>query len=154
MTSQQDWRRNFEKFLEGRGKIQQLAELTAVEELRSTAAELRKNQAAEGAEVRKKLWGVEGGNVNGSDDEMGTTVLGDLTINHPAQQLTPQTPPPKKNNLALGAALAGLVGLSGVAGYFAAKNGNSEATETTQQTGFDDESLRIGLGRITDFQKD
>ena len=153
MTSTQDWKTRFETFLNGRGKIQQLAELTAVEAMRATAEETRKNQEAESKAVRKQLWGSD---ETESEDDMATTILGDVTYAaSPASvsQTTPQSSTaPLLAGMALGASLLGLPA-AGLAGYMLAQSDNTPEP-TVESVEFDDESVSIGLGRIEDYLKD
>lgn len=158
MPLQRDWKIRFEDHLTNRGKIQQLAELTAIENLIEQGKEQRKNEAAEGAAVRKKLWDSDetsnGGDVG--DDEMGnTTILGDYTVN-PAPIMQPASAPiqertKEKSNIVpvlLAAALATMVPAAGVVGYIMSNRSESQQQASPE---FDDSSVNLGLGRIEDY---
>lgn len=81
------------------------------------------------------------------DEDMGDIHVGD--VNHPAPVVVPQQP----SNLlpiallALATAIP-ITGAIGTAGYVLA---NRERPETTQP-GFDDSTVKIGLGRIEDLE--
>lgn len=143
MSSAEPWTQNFTKFLHGRGKIQQLAELTSVEHMQATAEEQRKNQESESAWVRKNLWGSDG--TVKDDDEMRQTILGD--VNHPAPIIMQQPASPSPWPLIL-ASMIPTAAAAGLAGY--ALNKQPVAPEQ-RQVEFDDESVSVGLGRIQDY---
>jgi hypothetical protein len=148
MSSTTNWQEKFTSFLKGRGKIQQLAELTAVQQMQAIAKDNLKNMEAESAEVRRSLWG--GGKNNEEEtDDMATTILGDVT--HPTPIVINQ--PPQQSNPFLPIAAAGLLGLLGAGtgaaatAYLLSQKAQPVAPE------FDDETLTIGLGRIENFTK-
>jgi hypothetical protein len=145
MSSAEPWTNNFTEFLKGRGKIQQLAELTAVEHMQATAEEQRKNQEAESAWVRKNLWGSD--ETGKDDDEMRQTVLGD--VNHPAPIIMQQPAPAAASPWPLALALAAA---GGIAGYMLNDKTPATAPEAAAVE-FDDQSVSIGLGRIQDYIK-
>jgi hypothetical protein len=148
MNSTTNWQEKFTSFLKGRGKIQQLAELTAVQQMQATAKDIQKNMEAESAEVRRSLWG--GGKTNEAEaDDMATTILGDVT--HPTPIVIQ---PPQQNNLLplalMAAAAVGIpatLGVGAIAGHLLTKQPAATAPA------FDDETLKIGLGRIDDYLK-
>lgn len=118
----------------------------------SHQAESEKNQQAENQHVRKSVWGYEGkqGESKSDDDAMGHTILGD--VNHPAPVVISQAP----SNLlpiallALAAAIPA-TGAIGVAGYLLANRNQPPPAAT--QPGFDDSTVKIGLGRIEDLEQ-
>ncbi len=148
MSSVKNWRTDFQNFLRGRGKIQQWAELGAVNHLQQLAAENRRNSEAEAAHTRRVVWGEEQGKNVAETDDMGTTILGD--INQPPAVVYP--PQQQQANplatLLLGALMAGGGGL---AGYMLAKP-QQQATAPAADKGYDDETVTIGLGRIEDLK--
>ena len=145
------WQPDFLKHLERRSKLSHLAALTAVEDLQAKAEESQRNNAAESAAVRRSLWGEELAK-QAADDEMRTTILGDVT--HPAPVVISQ---PQQSSgllpLALAAAMVAppIMGAVGVAaGYYF-----SQKPESKQESpAFEDGSVKIGLGRIEDYLKD
>lgn len=145
MSSTTNWQNNFTSFMKGRGKIQQLAELTAVQHMQATAKDIQKNMEAESAEVRRSLWGGDTNKASESED-MGTTILGDVT--YPAPVVINQQPQKSSTlPLLIGLLASGLVGggAAGVATYLLTRN-----NAPTQQQ-FNDETVQIGLGRIEDY---
>jgi len=107
----------------------------------ATARETQKNQEAESAYVRKNLWGV--GESKQEEDDMGTTILGDIT--HPAPIVITQPQQPQNSLLPIAlAAMAAIgipatLGVGALAGYM--------LTKQPAQT-FQDETVSIGLGKI------
>jgi|GEM_PF-6369634 len=148
MSSTQHWQEKFTSFLKGRGKIQQLAELTAVQNMQAISKDSLKNIEAESAEVRRSLWG---GDKNKQDDteDMSTTILGDVT--HPTPIIINQSAPQKSMALPLVAGMiaSGLMGggAAGLATYVMSRQPQS------QQQEFEDETVTIGLGRIDDYKE-
>ena len=119
-----------------------------MEQLRAIAAENLRNSEAEGAYVRRTVWGEEPGTNLAENEEMGNTHLGDVN-NPPAVVYPPQQQ--QANPLAtllLGALMAGGGGL---AGYMLAKP-QQQATAPAANKGYDDETVTIGLGRIEDLK--
>ena len=101
----------------------------------------RRNQEAENRAVRRKLWKNDGSDQEG--DDMGDTILGDVTI--------AATPQPQSRGLspllaaALGAALPGV----GAAGYFANQILN-QADPPPIVEGVDT-SVKLELGKLSDY---
>jgi predicted phage tail protein len=145
------WQPDFLKHLERRSKLSHLAALTAVEDLQAKAEESQKNNAAESAAVRRSLWGEEVGK-QAADDEMRTTILGDVT--HPAPVVISQ--PQQSSGLLQAALIAAsmaspiMAGAGLAAGYYMA----NKPQEKQESPAFEDGSVKIGLGRIDDYLKD
>lgn len=137
-----NWQTPFVDFWKGRAKIQQLGELTAVQHMAAIARDNQRNIEAESAAVRRKLWGDES---KAETEDMGTTILGDVT--HPAPIVINQ-PAQSSSMLPMiaGMLISGLLGggIAGAAAYAIAKR------PTTQPT-YQDETVSIGLGRIDDY---
>lgn len=151
-----NWQPDFLKHLERRSKLSHLAALTAVEDLQAKAEESQKNNAAESAAVRRSLWGEE---VTGkqSDDEMRTTILGDVT--HPAPVVISQPQQPQSLLPMVALALAAsmpLTGAAGVIGYLLANRTQQAAplAPAAPTQDYRDSTVKIGLGRIEDLVKD
>lgn len=148
LSSKENWKNDTVDFLRNRSKIQSLAELTGVKHLQRTADEISRNSEAEAAHIRKVLWGSE---EKPSEDDMGTTVLGDIT--HPPAIIMQQ---PQNNLWPIVA--AGLAVMLPVAGLGAASLGALTMYALTKPQpsittpGFEDESIRIGLGKWEDYQ--
>jgi len=155
MSSTEHWTTSFKRFLERRGKIQALAELTGVEHMRAMAAESRRNSEAEAAHVRKTVWGET--QAADQDQDMGSnTILGDIhqppTVVVAGQQSSTLT--------ALALALAGLVpvglgaaGAGAAAAYYLSQPRQQAIAPEVQPPTFEDSSVSIGLGRLEDFEK-
>lgn len=110
--------------------------------------EQRKNQAAEGAFVRRKVWGEKPG--QSIEDDMGTTILGDVTNPTPIViNSQPQQSGSALKTLAILAAGALIPG-AGIAGYFASQLLKPTTTETTAP---EDQTLDLGLLRFEDLEQ-
>lgn len=149
MNSTEAWKPNWIDYLTKKGKIQQLGALTAIQDLRAKAAENHRNSEAESAHVRKTVWG-EDVNKSTESDEMGHTILGDVT--HPAPIVITQPAQPQSNLLPIAlAALAGLGIPTAMAGGAAAMYLLNKPAATQPQP-YQDETVSIGLGRIDDYK--
>lgn len=150
MRSTEDWKPNFTKFLANRGKTQQLAELTAVQNMRAMAAQNQRNSEAEAACVRRKVWDEQSQPNAEQSDTMGHTILGDITT-PPTVVVTGQQSsvwPMAALVLASLLPLAGIgaAGVGAVAAYLLTKQ------PTTQpDPNFEDSSVSIELGRLNDY---
>jgi hypothetical protein len=152
------WQPAFLKHLETRSKLSHLAALTAMEDLQAKAAESQRNSEAESAAVRRSLWGEDV--AKQPDEEMRTTILGDVT--HPAPvvfapQQQAQSSLMPLAMMALAAALPA-TGAVGVVGYLLANKATEQAVvQPAEQTAVQplgmDSTVKIGLGRIEDFEK-
>lgn len=110
--------------------------------------EQRKNQAAEGAFVRRQVWGEKPG--QSVEDDMGTTILGDVTNPTPIViNSQPQQSGSALKTLAILAAGALIPG-AGIAGYFASQLLKPTTTETTAP---EDQTLDLGLLRFEDLEQ-
>lgn len=155
MTSNLNWKGNLSDFLTRRGKIQTLAELTGVQHMQATAAENRRNSEAEAAHARKVVWGSDEPAGGQNEDDMGTTILGDIT--QPPTVIVPQ----QQNSVWPMVALA-LAGMLPAAGLGAAGAGAAAAyllsrpaavPEVRPDPDYEDSSVKIGLGRLEDYTK-
>jgi hypothetical protein len=146
MQSTKTWKDNFTDFWSRRGKVQTLAELTAVQHMRAMSGELQRNSEAESSYVRKNVWGDGSLATNDvASNEVNDTILGDYQVNYP----TPIIVQPPPSNPWLPMLLTAMVALAGggIAGYFA------RSIPTPEPVEFDDETVELGLGRIEDFIK-
>ena len=141
----QNWKANFTDFLKGRGKIQALGELTAVQAMQATAKENQRNSEAESSYVRRHVWDEQESEV---DDTMGNTVLGDIT--HPSPVVYPPTPP-SQLPLAAALVLSTLIPTSALTAWYLSTR--TPAPAPPANVGTTDETLQIGLGRIEDYLK-
>ena len=139
--SGQDWT---DKWLQKRSLLELWAGVIGTKAVEQQAEMSRRNQEAENRAVRRKLWRNDGGDQEG--DDMGGTILGDVTIQQPAA--------PQSRGLspllaaALGAALPGV----GAAGFFA--NQILNPADPAPIVEGVDTSVKIGLGKIGDFLPD
>jgi sugar (pentulose or hexulose) kinase len=169
MTSTTNWQPRWIDYLSRKGRIQQLAELTAVQDMRAKAAENQRNSEAEAAHVRRSVWGESPGqngsssdssdmSSTGSDMGMGNTILGD--INQPQPPTVVVTGGNSQQSMWPAAALA-LAAMLPVAGIGAAGAGaaamyyfNQPEAKVEQPIAptleYEDQSVSIGLGRLDD----
>ena len=98
------------------------------------------NQEAENQAVRKQQWGVDSPDVLKGGDDMGDTILGDVT--HPTQVIADKGS--KLAPLLLAAALGAGVPAAGVAGYLWSQAQKPDLAQS-------DESVDLGLGKIEDY---
>jgi hypothetical protein len=139
--SGQDWT---DKWLQKRSLLELWAGVIGTKAVEQQAEMSRRNQEAENRAVRRKLWRNDGGDQEG--DDMGGTILGDVTIQQPAA--------PQSRGLspllaaALGAALPGV----GAAGFFA--NQILNPADPAPIVEGVDTSVKIRLGKIGDFLPD
>ena len=145
-------------YWEKMGKLNLWSGILGVHQLRDNHVAHMKNREAEDAHVRKTVWGSEETGDEEPDD-MGNTILGDVT--YPAPVIVPQQPTtqPQQSNvapmlagMALGASLLGLPA-AGILGYMLAQP-DSTPEPAVESVEFADESVSIGLGRIEDYLKD
>lgn len=114
--------------------------------LRDSQKRQAANEEAENRWFRKT---VGGGNVQAeNEDEMGTTILGDIT--HPAPIIMPPSP---QSNIGTILGLAGTMAAAAMGGYMYANSGTQpQQVEQQQPPAFDDSTIKIGLGRLEDYQ--
>lgn len=128
------------------GKIQTLAALNSAEDMVDHAEEQRKNREAESAWMRKHVWDWQG---DGESDDMRQTVLGDINnITQPAASAATKSAA-WLMPLLLGMSIPGAAGLGALAmsQFMASK-------PTENPSGYSDETIEIGLGRIEDYLRD
>lgn len=150
MQSTKTWKDNFTDFWKRRGRVQTLAELTAVQHMRALSSELQRNSEAESAYVRKHVWDdASKASSEKANNEVNDTILGDYQVHYPA----PIIVQPPKNNPWLPILLTAIAALAGggVAGYWAS---GKRALPEQQPVEFDDSTVELGLGRIEDYIKD
>jgi hypothetical protein len=139
--SGQDWT---DKWLQKRSLLELWSGVIGTRAVERQAVMSRRNQEAENRAVRRKLWKNDGSDQEG--DDMGDTILGDVSIVQPAA--------PQSRGLspllaaALGAALPGV----GAAGFFA--NQILNPADPAPIVEGVDTSVKIRLGKIGDFLPD
>jgi len=139
--SGQDWT---DKWLQKRSLLELWAGVIGTKAVEQQAEMSRRNQEAENRAVRRKLWKNDGSDQEG--DDMGDTILGDVTIQQPAA--------PQRSGMspllaaALGVALPGV----GIGGFLASQILNP-ADPAPVVEGVDT-SVKIGLGKLSDYLPD
>ncbi len=129
------------KYWDRMGKLNLWAGTMANQSLQDHVNEQRKNQAAEGAFVRRALWKSDETGMQDASD-MGDTILGDVT--HP----TPVIVAGQQNGGSfLKAAAAVLLGAA-VPSSFVAGWLLKEAPEAVEAV---DESVSLGLGKLEEY---
>lgn len=147
-----------------RWKLETLTGLLGIRALTHHQSETEKNQRAENAAVRKRVWGSDGG-TSGSesgDDMAGSTILGDVT--HPAPVIIAggqQQSSGLAKTLA-GLAIGALIPTAGVGGFLASQivdrvpglqPQQPSSTTVIQNTPEQTERVDVGLGKIEDYLK-
>lgn len=140
---QQASKEMLETFYKNKAKLSNLAGLTAVQSIQANQREQQANQEAESQWVRKNLWGSD---AKAGEDDMGTTILGDIT--HPAPIIMPP-----QSNIGTIIGLIATMAAAGMGGYMYANSNTPEAPPAEQQPAtFDDSTIQLGLGRLEDYQ--
>lgn len=129
-----------------RWKLETLTGLLGYRALAQHQSETAKNMAVENRHVRKQLWGDDGAEQAEGEDMGGHTILGDVT--HPTPIVIGQQSGSGIGKLLAGLALGTLIPAAGVGGFLASQL-MRPAPPVTQPT--EDETVDIGLGRITDL---
>lgn len=88
-TSPRTWKNRMEKYLDRRGRLELWTGLIGAKSLQRADDEQHRNREAESAYVRDKVWGQ--GKQSSGDDEMGDTILGDVTQTHQHYHQPPTT---------------------------------------------------------------
>jgi hypothetical protein len=134
--------------LEGAGRIQNWAKILGLQMFEDSQDRQAKNEEAENQAFRRMVGGDDATKGSGGDDEMRTTILGDITLAHPQQPATPQ----KDSGILLPIALAtALIAppVMGLAGAGLAYMMLKQSPPVVQD--FEDGSIKLGLGRIEDY---
>lgn len=157
MESSTTWRQDLQKTLmdlyRNRAKISNWAGVLGMQTLQANAREQQRNQEAESSWARRNVWGASGeapSNESSELDEMGHTILGDIT--HPAPIIMPQ---PQNSSLPTIAAILATLAAGGLGGYVLSQKSTPQPASPVvapPAAEFDDESLSIGLGRIEDYE--
>jgi hypothetical protein len=136
MTLDQDWT---DKWLKKRSLLELWAGVIGTKAVEQQAEMSRRNQEAENRAVRRKLWKNDGSDPEG--DEMGDTILGDVTIQQPAAAQSRGLSPLLA--AAIGMAIPGV----GIGGYVINEILNQTAAPTTGT----DTTTEITLGKLSDY---
>lgn len=112
-SEHRSWRQTLQSIGKKRGMLELWTGVIGTQAVANHAEMSRRNQEAENRCVRQQLWGNDGG--AGEDDDMGNTILGDVTNPTPIVVNGQQS-----NNLlatVLAVAAGALIPGAGVAGY-------------------------------------
>ncbi|MEO2019209.1 MAG: hypothetical protein ABGZ53_33150 [Fuerstiella sp.] len=145
-SAQRSWRQTLQSIGRKRGMLELWTGVIGARAMEHHAEMSRRNQEAENRCVRQQLWGNDGG--AGEDDDMGNTILGDVTNPTPIVVNGQQS-----NNLlptVLAVVAGALIPGAGVAGYLLnAALVKPDIALPAQQ--FTDSSVSLGLGKIEDY---
>jgi hypothetical protein len=145
-----------------RWKLETLTGLLGIRSMTHHQSETEKNQRAENAAVRRKLWGSQKNEGGGSEGDMaGSTILGDVT--HPAPVIIAggQQSSGLAKTLA-GLAIGALIPTAGVGGFLASQlvdrvpalqPQQPSSTTVIQNTPEQADRVQMGLGKIEDYLK-
>lgn len=143
---------SLEDFQRNRLKVANLAGVRAVQHLEKLVQEQARNQAAEGAWVRKHVWGEDGSSVSPrqEDEEVGHTVVGDVTASPPIVFNNPSS----NSGPVLAALALGMIPLVGLGGagltYLFMKD---KPPPVIERPNYQDSTFDIGLGQIEDLER-
>ena len=131
-----------------RWKLETLTGLIGIRSLQNHQRETERNIAAEGAAVRKQLWGSD--ETASADDDMGNTILGDVQYPTPIVVSGNQSGPGLLTGLAI-AALGAAVPGAGLLGYVVSQV--LKPTPVVEQVPPNDDvpDFSVGLGKIEDY---
>jgi hypothetical protein len=143
-------------YLNRKGKLELWSGVLANQMIQDHQTEQRKNQEAEGAFVRRQIWG-ESAQETSEDDMHTQTILGD--VNHPAPIVIAGQQPSGSSlaKVLAGLAIGTLIPTAGIGGFAISKllqaPTQQSATPEEKPKEFTDESLDIGLMRFEDLKK-
>lgn len=142
------------QYLERLGKLKLWSGVLGNKSLQHHIDEQQKNNAAESAFTRRKLWGDDGATTGGED--MGSTILGDVT--HPTPIIINGGQQPQGSGLKTLAALAlgALLPGAGIGGYLLSQaigKGSQTVIQPVAPNPTTDTSLDIGLLKFEDLTK-
>lgn len=139
-------RETLQRHLDREGRLKQWATLTGLNWLNQSQQRQAANEEAENRWWRKT---VSGDDMKAdAADDMGTTILGDIT--HPAPIIMPQQQPQQNPlvSMLLGAAMT--AGGGGI-GYYLANQNKTPEQQQSPPAEFVDETISVGLGKIEDY---
>ena len=135
------WNHRIESILHKRGLLELWTGVIGADHLKKQVAMSTRNQEAENRSVRQKLWGNNG---DTEDDDMGHTILGDVSFVPPAASkgLGPLA------TMALGALIPG----GPIIGYLVNEALQQPVPPVAGDPFIDtDSTLKLGLGRLEDY---
>jgi len=147
-----DWTKDAKSHFKKMAGLTTLARQAAVESLMNHEAESQKNQQAEGAFVRRTLWGAKDEEQAEESDQMRQTIVGDVT------NPTPVVIAPQQQSNTLGT-IAAIVAAMATGGILGSQYLGKQALELVQpqqqpqqQAAYEDSTIRIGLGRLENYE--
>lgn len=114
-------------------------------------AESQKNQQAEGAFVRRTLWGAKEDEVSEEPGEMRQTIVGDVTNPTPVVIQAPQ----QSNTVGTIAAIVAAMATGGILGptvLSALKPTAPTAQPMQQPQSYTDSTISVGLGKLENYE--
>lgn len=154
MTFSETVRNRIEKYWDKRGRLNLWAGAITNQSLQGHVQRQAKNQAAEDSYVRRKAWEEQPGMQTATGEDMGHTILGDVTNPTPIViHSQPQQHGSGIGKVLAGAALAaGVIGIpgAGIAGYFLNQIMSRPQPVVPSQPGTD-ATVDIGLGKYDDL---
>ena len=146
-----DWTKDAKSHFKKMAGLTTLARQAAVQSLMDHEAESQRNQRAEGAFVRRTLWGAKEDEQDGEQDEMRQTIVGDVT--NPTPVII--QPPQQSNTLGTIAAIVAAMATGGILGptvLSALKPTAPTAQPMQQPQGFTDSTVSVGLGKLENYE--
>ena len=147
-----DWTKDAQSYYKKMAGLTTLARQTAIESLEQSQQEQAKNQQAEGAFVRRTLWGAEDEKQPEESDQMRQTIVGDVTNPTPVV-IAPQQ---QSSNLGTIAAIVAAMATGGILGSQYLGKQALELVQPQQQqqqpVTFEDSTVSVGLGKLEDYE--
>ena len=146
-----DWTKDAKSHFKKMAGLTTLARQAAVESLMDHEAESQKNQQAEGAFVRRTLWGAKEDEVSEEPGEMRQTIVGDVTNPTPVVIQAPQ----QSNTLGTIAAIVAAMATGGILGptvLTALKPAAPQAQPMQEPQSYTDSTVNIGLGKLENYE--
>ena len=142
---------NLGNHIQDQGKIAQLIQLRALGWLNQSEKRQAQTDQAERDWYEKQLGGAR---AEAADDEMETTILGDIHLNQPQSPAAPLNATPQQQSQ-LAPLLAGfaIAAASGLGGYYLASKDDTTPVQPSAPIEFNDETISVGLGKIEDYLK-
>ncbi len=151
-VKQPTWKEQVQKIGCKRAMLELWTGVIGAKSVQHHAEMSRRNQEAENRCVRQQLWGNDGGAEG--DDDMGNTILGDVTHPTPIVVAGGQQPSSSLLPTVLALAAGALIPGAGVAGYLLKDAFNKPEVTPAPVQEFTDSTVSIGLGKIEDYIKE
>jgi hypothetical protein len=132
-------------YLNRKGKLELWSGVIANQMIQDHQAEQKKNQAAEGAFVRRQIWG-ESPESQQAEDMANQTILGDVT--HPTPIVINGQQSSGFGRVLAGLAIGALIPAAGIGGYLLNRQTPQPSVESTP---VETETVNLGLLRLEDL---